>query len=193
MSKTAIHSIVGTAHWEPKYPFDLVVAYEDTTTRNRAMQLYDHLAQELLDDYDFQCSWWKLDHLDNPGICEQAADAAAEANMIIVSLRGDQGLPTVFHRWLEGWLSRRGDQKSALVLLLGDNGERRDQPRRLRLQLQQAARQARMDFFVHAYDLPETGTPYATESRAPQAQRANPVPEEVLDPPAYIPRWGINE
>jgi len=193
MSKTAFNSIVGTAHWEPKYPFDLVVAYEDATTRNRAMQLYDHLAQQLLDDYDFQCSWWKLDHLSNPGICEQAADAAAEANMVIVSVRGDHGLPTVFNRWLEGWLSRRGDQKSALVVLLGDKGQPGDQSRRLQSQLQQVARQARMDFFAHAYDLPEPGAPYSAESFPQRAQTVPPVLEEFLEPPAYMPRWGINE
>lgn len=193
MSKTALQSIVGTARWEPKYPFDLAVVYEDTATRNRAMQLYDHLAQQLLDEYDFQCSWWKLDHLDNPGLCDQAADAAAEANMVIVSLRGDQGPSTVFEQWLHGWLSRRGDQKSALVVLLGEKGERGSQTRHLQSQLQQAARQARMDFFVHAYDPPAPGVPGSPELRVHRAETVTPVLEEIPEQAAYLPRWGINE
>jgi hypothetical protein len=195
MNTTAINAIpeATSAHWEPKYPFDLVVAYEDTTTRNRAMQLYDHLAQQLLDDYDFQVSWWKLDHLDNPRLCEQAADAAAVANMVVVSLRGDQQMPVILNRWLQGWLSRKDHQKSALVVLLGAKGQPTDEARRMQSHLQQAARQAKMDFFAHAYELDELEKAYTPESVARRAHTVTPVLEEILQQPTSYPRWGINE
>ena len=61
MSKSLPDTKLPDSHWEPKMPFDLVVAYEDRATRNRALHLYDHLAQQLLDDYDFKCAWWKFD------------------------------------------------------------------------------------------------------------------------------------
>src|SRR6266581_3823743 len=63
MSQTLLNPRIGVPHWEPKYPFDLVVAYEDLASRKRALQLYDHLAGQLLDEYDFQCAWWKFEHL----------------------------------------------------------------------------------------------------------------------------------
>ena len=50
-----------------------------------------------------------------------------------------------------------------------------------------------MDFFVHAYDLPEPDATYSTESLAHRAQTVTPVLEEILEQPGYIPRWGINE
>jgi len=54
MNNPALNPQLDASEWEPKFPFDLVVAYEDTFTRQRALQLYDHLAQQLLKDYDFQ-------------------------------------------------------------------------------------------------------------------------------------------
>src|SRR5213594_2896872 len=74
MNKPLLNSQAVLPHWEPKYPFDLVVAYEDLATRNRALLLYDHLSEQLIDEYDFQCTWWKLDHLCSQTLREQAAD-----------------------------------------------------------------------------------------------------------------------
>ena len=112
-----------TAHWDPQYLCDLVVVYEGTTTRHRALQLCGHLAQQLQGEYDFRCSWWNLDQFNNPGLCEQAADAAAKADMVMVSLRDDERLTAAIDRWLKGWLSRRSDQQSALVALLEEEGQ----------------------------------------------------------------------
>jgi hypothetical protein len=193
MNTTTSHAIPETARWEPKFPFDLVVAYEDTTTRNRAMQLYDHLAQQLLDDFDFQVSWWKLDHLENLKLCEQAADAAAAANMVVVSLRGNHPLPPAFDRWLQIWTPRRASQKSALVMLLGANEQDPDESRRLQARLHQLARQAKMDFFAHAYELPAPELSFSIESLTQRARTVTPVLEEILHHPTHSPRWGINE
>jgi hypothetical protein len=193
MNTTTIQALPAAAHCEPKFPFDLVVAYEDTATRNRAVQLYDHLAQQLLDDYDFQVSWWKLDHLESPRLYEQAATAAAEANMVIISLRGDQHLPAVFNQWLQSWISRKDSQKSALVVLLGATGQTVTDARQLHAHLQQAARQAKMDFFAHAYELAEPDLPYTTASLNRRAEAVTPLLDEILQQPTSIPRWGINE
>ena len=65
MNNPALNPRSNASQWEPKFPFDLLVAYEDALTRDRALKLYDTLAQQLLNDYDFQCSWWKFDHLQN--------------------------------------------------------------------------------------------------------------------------------
>src|ERR1043166_3436417 len=41
-------------HWEPRFPFDLVVTYEDEATCERAFAVCDHLVQELQNDHDVQ-------------------------------------------------------------------------------------------------------------------------------------------
>jgi hypothetical protein len=200
MNKIAAPPPAVNARWEPKHPFDLVVAYEDTPTRNRAMQLYDHLAQQLLEDYDFQCSWWKLEHLRDRGLREESADAAADANMIILSLRGDRELPTVFKPWVESWLTRKDNHKSALVVLIGDQAGPKTDAASLQTYLQQIARRAKMDFFAHKFDLEQAkagpgGTPAPAPAPAPPPPPTPRqfVPEEFLVEPPTAPRWGINE
>ena len=193
MNKAVLHSLPGSARWEPKFPFDLVIAYDDTATRSRAVQLHDHLAQQLTDDYDFQCSWWRLEHLHNPHLSEQAADAAADANMVILSVRGDRPLPPAFKAWLPRWLARKGSQKSALVVLMSTAGLPTEESRRLQSYLQQVARQARMDFFAHVYPLPKAEAGYTVEGLARRAEMVTPLLEDILDQPVSTPRWGINE
>src|SRR5436190_1105808 len=118
MSKATLSSKLAASRWEPKFPFDLVVAYEDSETRKRTLHLYDHLAQQLLDDYDFQCSWWKFDHLTNPTLRQQAADSAVDANMVILSIRAHKDLPPTHKLWLEDWISRRHHRTAALVVMI---------------------------------------------------------------------------
>jgi hypothetical protein len=179
--------------WEPKYPFDLLVAYEDNTTRDRALRLYDHLAQQLLDDYDFQCTWWKLDHLRSSTLRDQASDAAAEANMIILSVREGLELSPNVRTWIESWIGKRDSRKSALVALVGGRNQHDPGASPVVHYLQRVARQGKMDFFAHAFDLPQA------EGEA--------VPSPVLGPPTFAAallddglvddhstnRWGINE
>lgn len=195
MNKALSHALPKLNQWEPKFPFDLVIAYDDAATRSRAMQLYDHLAHQLLEDYDLQCSWWRIEHFHNPVLSEQAAQAAAHASMIILALRGDRPLPPMLKAWLPRWLDRKGDQKSALVVLLCADGQPNDQAWHVQNYLRQIAQQARMDFFAHSYPL-GTGLTWAAETEAPTARRAqtiSPLVEEFLEEPVYIPRWGINE
>jgi hypothetical protein len=191
MNKITIKSIPGVAHWEPKFPFDLVVAYEDHETRNRALQLYDHLAQQLLDDYDFQCSWWKLDHLRNPTLWEQAADAATDANMVMLSVRGEQELRSDLKAWLESWLERRDDHKSALVVLLEGRDDGR--VRGAQTYLQNVARRAKMDFFAHTFETSNNEMVLTPETILQRAETVTPFLEEIMQQPTSFPRWGINE
>jgi hypothetical protein len=193
MSNSVLSPNPEPSHWEPKFPFDLVVAYEDTQTRNRALHLYDHLAQQLLDDYDFQCSWWKFDHLTNPTLREQAADSAAQANMIIVCLHARKELSPAHTGWFEDWLPRRDHRKAALVALLaGEEGTPTVETEATLLYLRQAARLARMDFFDHTFSLslPEREIRLA----APETIRPAPaVSAQLLYHQIPTPRWGINE
>lgn len=193
MNTTMTPSRPEAAHWEPKYPFDLVVSYEDTTTRNHALQLYDHLAQKLLDDYDFQCTWWKFDHLRNSTLMEQAVDAAAEANMIIMTIRAGKELPAIARKWVDQWVGRKDNRKSALVAVIAGVEPQRREACPAQLYLQKVARTAKMDFFSHAFNLPKEPPSYSVETIAERAEKVTPLLEEILHQKATILRWGINE
>jgi hypothetical protein len=200
---TATASAAGadTAHWEPKLPFDLVVVYEDTQTRERALRLYDHLAQQLLDDYDFQCTWWKISHLDDAVLHERALDAALDASMIVLSVRARATLPAPAQRWLDAWLGRKDDRKRALAALIGNPGQASADALALQTRLQSLARMARMDFFAHAFPVPEpAGGAAAVPAGAGlasnlgrRATETTPVLDEILSLSRPMHHWGINE
>lgn len=193
MNNAALTPRMDIVGWDPKLPFDLVVAYEDLETRNRALHLYDHLAQQLLDDYDFQCSWWKFDHLANATLRQQAADAAAEANMVILSIRAHHELPRAHQLWLKEWVSRRHHRKAALVTMIaGTSAPGRDASPALAC-LQNAARLARMDFFTHAFELPRQPRETPDAPFPAQAPAAASLLQGLLQNRIPVPRWGINE
>lgn len=193
MNNSATAAKADNSSWEPKFPFDLVVAYEDTETRSRALHLYDHLAQQLLDDYDFQCSWWKFDHLASPVLLQEAADSAVDANMVILSIRAHRELPAIHQSWVNEWIRRRHSRKAALVVIIAEtNQPERDATASLTY-LRNAARIGRMDFFLHGYQLPKSGPPFPVvpvpENILAQAQSA----QGLLSRKSPLPRWGINE
>lgn len=169
--------------WEPKYPFDLVIAYEDDATRNRAMLLYDRLAQQLLDDYDFQCAWWKFAHLREGSLMERATDDAIEANMIILSLDTAKGLTRWAREWIEAWVPNKIGTKSALVALQTLPAPPASQHPALTSQLHQYARQARMDLFLHSGDTDREHALYSLDAIHHRARAVTPILENILHLP----------
>lgn len=193
MNNATLTPQMDIAGWDPKLPFDLVVAYEDVETRNRALHLYDHLAQQLLDDYDFQCSWWKFDHLTNTTLRQQAADAAVEANMVILSIRAHEELPRTHKLWLEDWISRRHHRKAALVVMIAGTSAPEREASTVLAYLQNAARLARMDFFTHAFELPLNPRETSVAAFPGQAPASTPLLQNLLQHRSPVLRWGINE
>jgi hypothetical protein len=191
MSKSLSNPQLNDPHWEPKFPFDLVVAYEDRQTRSRALHLYDHLAQQLLDDYDFKCAWWKFDHLADIALREHAADDAADANMIVLSLRAEKEIPAACKAWIEAWLPRRDHRKSALVALIA--GDEKADTSRLVTYLQSVARLGHLDLFTHFFGLNEPPGSLSIAAVQERASTMTPVLDEILQRQIPAPRWGINE
>jgi len=192
MSKLMSGPQTDDPHWEPKFPFDLVVAYEDRPTRARALQLYDHLAGQLLDDYDFKCAWWKLDHLGEPALREHAVDDAADANMIVLSIHGQKELPHIGRTWIEEWLPRRDNRKSALVALIAAD-EPEGAETGLVSYLQSVARLARMDFFTHAFGQEKRMPSLVLDRLGDRANLITPMLQEILQRRTPASHWGINE
>lgn len=193
MNNPALNPQLDASEWEPKFPFDLVVAYEDTFTRQRALQLYDHLAQQLLNDYDFQCSWWKFDHLQNATLRSRAADAAVEANMIILSVRAQPEISPLQRAWLEDWIPRRDNSKAALVALIAGTGKPGNETGPMMAFLQNAARQGRMDFFTQGFDATQPKQDSLVDQITKRAGVVTPVMHQILQQPMPTSRWGINE
>src|SRR6266576_1303862 len=142
-----LQSQARAAHWEPKFPFDLVVTYEDEATRARALNLCDHLVRELRDDHDMRQSWWKFSFLYDPRLLERATEAALTANMIIVSLNNGKELSFTARTWIEGWLGQKNGHDSALVALVDNAPSPRCADCPMLRYLNGVAHKAGMDFF----------------------------------------------
>jgi hypothetical protein len=74
----------------PPTPFNVVIMYEDFGTGTRAKKGLDYVAAELGNDLEFRNSMWRLDVLQEPKVSILAASALAEADLLIISLRGDR-------------------------------------------------------------------------------------------------------
>src|SRR2546423_15552467 len=61
--------------------FSIVVVYEDTSTRNHAIRICDHLETKLGSETSFNFSWWKFDYLGDPFLSAEATAAAAQSDM----------------------------------------------------------------------------------------------------------------
>jgi hypothetical protein len=169
---------------------DLLIAYDSTEARERALILCNHLAQELTQDYDLTCAWCSFDQLQDASEKDGATRAAANAQMIIMSLRDGRQLPPLVQDWMNQWLQLKTKQCSALVALLGRPRVETAAPSFAQAYLEQAAGIAQMDFFCHSYEVQRRDVPV---SRVPAKAVRTAITEDLLPTPVPFSRWGINE
>ncbi len=195
MNDSRLSAKVKGPAWDQKVPFHLLVAYEDPPTRDRALHLSHHLSRQLAEDYDFHCSWWKFNHLTNEILHEQAAHAAAEANMIVLAVKARPTPPPVQTEWLRTWIPRRQATDAALVALvaISETGKPADVASTTGF-LRDLAKSAGLDFFDHSFELPKTSlSPAAGSHPEPDMSAALSVADPSTHFRMPIPRWGINE
>jgi hypothetical protein len=184
----------GTGIEEPgRLPFEIVAAYEDAAARERTVALCQRLEEQLGTDCEFKCAWWGLENLRDAQSLEQAASEAAEAKMIIVSLRDQQEFPPALKDWCEAWAARRRGHKAALVALVAGTASDAQSIGPLQRALEELAKRTRLDFFLCWFATRSTPGSVIARQSAP----INPAPSEPADQKAAFrqptPRWGINE
>jgi hypothetical protein len=97
--------------------FNVVIMYEDFATGKRAKQGLDYVAEELGDDLEFRHSMWRLDVLQESSLSVMVAPVLAEADLLIISLRGDSRLPAKIRALIEERLAQTANHECALVAL----------------------------------------------------------------------------
>ena len=103
--------------------FDAVIIYQDISAGRRAKHFYDWLIRELAGAYNFSLELWSFQVLALPEIGNLAAQAAAQADVVILSMHGKAPLSVQSRDWIERWSGRIYEYKPALVALF-------DQPKR---------------------------------------------------------------
>lgn len=94
---------------------NIVVLYDGTATRARAMAACDFLMKQFWENVELNFHWWRTDFLTDPALATVAArDAVAADFLIICSDQRDQPSPSL-ERWFESWLDLRDERLGALV------------------------------------------------------------------------------
>jgi hypothetical protein len=97
----------------------VVVVYEDIAAHDRAMELAGRLDEEMGLDLPFTFDSWNFKDLGEPASAQAATEAAARADIILVSAHGND-LPSAVGHWLEHCAGERTSAEGALALFLAE-------------------------------------------------------------------------
>lgn len=98
----------------------VVLLYEDAETGLRARGSLAAVEHRAAPEFGFQTKLWRRDLLRAAWLREQAALDAAAAEVIIVSLHGQDGVPREVSDWLSRWQELKAERPYALGLLVDD-------------------------------------------------------------------------
>jgi hypothetical protein len=131
----------------PPTPFNVVIMYEDLGSGKRAKKGFDYVAEELGNDLEFRHSMWRLDVLQDPKLNALAAPALAEADLLIISLRGKGQLPAKIRALIDERLAQTSHDCALVALFEGAGSATRSS---VYACLATLARQHGLDFFEQA-------------------------------------------
>jgi hypothetical protein len=123
----------------------VVSIYEGLGDRDLLLRLCDSLAWKFKGDLEFQFDWWRFKYLADPEIAMEAAQRAAQADLILLAAQSPE-LPVDVQRWFEGWLPNRQTGDGALVLVQPSPNEAAPSLP-LRSYLRSTAKRAHLDYF----------------------------------------------
>ena len=129
--------------------FNVTIIYEDGAAGKRAKHFYDRVIRELVDECDFSLELWSFQVLAVPEIGNSAAKAAAQADLVILSMHRKAQLSVQTRDWIERWSGLITDNKSALVALLDQPGMKRGTVASTLDYLRKVADRKGISFFTH--------------------------------------------
>ena len=115
-----------------KPTFKLFVACEDQAAYFHARKVQQQVQELCGDEIQLSRGFWSFALLRSPQLRAQAASEAADAEMIIISLAGNDEVPAHVKHLLESLPTRTHPGQAALVVLIGP-GEDGGEPQSLRL------------------------------------------------------------
>ena len=98
---------------------------------------------------------WSVGRLGEPVAFDTAVEAAAEADVLVISVRAAGDLPLILRVWIDAWMPRRAGRDGALVALIGLPSRPDAQSRRAHQYFEAVARQGGLDFLPRERKLPE--------------------------------------
>ena len=177
----------------PESHLKVSLAYQDLSSGLRARQfLYDvlNLCQMQV---EFSLTLWNVGLFHLPEVLEEAVSNACEANLVVLSLRGDSGLEPDTESWLIRWIVRHCDDESALAVLIGCDEQRLDLIGQTLLWLQHVTRPTEVRLFVGFMPAASAGGASTSQATRPETATLPFIETDVLDRLDAHSEGGLNE
>ena len=101
--------------------FNVTILYESLDASTHAKQFSDQLATGVAANRVVCLEQWDFRFLGRRPVRNAAASAAAAADMVILSMSGENPLPAKVERWIEMWTWLIGGRKPAVVALFASH------------------------------------------------------------------------
>jgi len=132
----------------------IFTVYENGLNRNRAQLMQEELTRRLGRSFNFSVSWWKLKSLWHPKMLRVAADAIAQADIMLFALLSGGELPQTLTKWLEETLQHSAPHRVSLLALLETGGLIAPHLSSVEICLSRLARQAGLDCLCYSDSVP---------------------------------------
>lgn len=177
------------------YPphIEVLLAYQDLRTGLRAREFLDHVLDGCQMQVEFSLTLWNLDMLHSPEIREQAVSDACAANLILLSLGGENGFEPQTEAWLNEWIARCGDEECALAVLIHSDVQGLHSVGHALLWLQQTTRPTQVRLFVGFMPSSGTGELYGVKSSRQHREAPPFVGHNILSRLDAHSDGGLNE
>lgn len=176
--------------------FSAIVACEDLSSGQRATATLDRLAPQLGTHSPVACQMWRFDMLQEAGARQEAANEAAQADLVMVAAHLSLELPSAVKSWIWAWLPLRDVPGGALALLFDDCVEcersrtRPESP--VCTALRRAAALGQMDFVCTRTNWRRSPEEACLRLIMERAHKTSATLEGILSRRA-VPHWGLNE
>jgi len=152
------------------------------------MSLCNNLGKIFHEDLDFQITWCRFKYFNDPAVASEAAEIAAQADLIVVSIQRAQDLPLEVKAWFERWLPNRESTEGALVLL--QTSDEPPSPQNLQTSyLYLLAQRANLDYL----SLSNAGPSASTQRLPENLAVSQPLGLDSTRNSRHNSRFGINE
>ena len=177
----------------PSPTFKVVIVYGGFECGLRAMQLYERLTRKLAEDCPFELHLWNWEVLTMPSIASTAADAAAIADLVILTLAENGALPSRLKYWIDSWVEKELQHEAALVALFNPIRGPLEGSNAPWTYLVDVANRRGMKLFAGSLEMPCVLARLSTNGESQPVHRFRASLDQILVQTNTYAHWGLNE
>jgi len=168
-----------------KATWSVVILFEDTQTREKAVRFCDQLVERFWTDCEFKLTWMEFSALRDPNAARDAHAKARGADVFVFATRPEGPVPEIVTDWVERCLANRTDREGTLAGLIDTSAILTVWAEEKHAWLRSVAHRAGMDYLTDVPPEITTKIPDSLESFSERAQQVTSVLDEILHKPIH--------